>query len=424
MVYLLSCILIGIEEVAFYFLHSGFLPQRKLPKWWWLLLAATALLAAAITQANLGIIGTLLVAAINFAVYLYLFGGSILWHVLLLTFIVIFTGIVDTVFLYGTGIILDIPVDVLVWRKFLYVVVVVTGKLLTAFLAWLVRYIRNRQKHLPVRASWLVMILLFPLVSLTMLFMVFFGYRDSSDLSMSAFIFSIALAVANICILYLIQKIELRTRQEQEIILLGQQMEIQSDSIIALEKSYRAQRQATHEFQHHLQTISNLLDDTHNETAKEYVDQLLVTQTERIFCVQCGHPILDALLNQKYQVARESNIDMQVQVNDLSNISIPNEMLVVLLSNLLDNAIEACRKLDSERFILCRLVHEEEMFLSIQNTSPDVEIIGDTVQTTKEPKEEHGFGLANVCKILDQLGAEYTFSYENGTFQFVAEIPQ
>jgi sensor histidine kinase regulating citrate/malate metabolism len=46
-----------------------------------------------------------------------------------------------------------------------------------------------------------------------------------------------------------------------------------------------------------------------------------------------------------------------------------------------------------------------------------------TIQTTKEPKEEHGFGLANVCRILDQLGAEYTFSYENGTFQFVAEIP-
>lgn len=423
MEYLLSCLLIGIEEVAFYFLHDAFLPQRKNVKLWWLLLAATALLAAAITQAEIGIIGTLMVATINFSVYMYLFGGSLLWHILLLVLTMVFTGIVDTGFLYGTSIVLDIPIDILVWRKFLYVIVIVTGKLLTLFLSWLIQYFRKRQKYLPIRTSWLVIILLFPIVSLSMLFVVFYGYRDSNDLSMPAFIFSIALAVANICILYLIQKIELQTRQEQEIALLGQQMDIQSGNIMALEKSYRAQRQATHEFQHHLQTISNLLDATHNENAREYIDNLLVTQTERIFCIQSGHPILDALLNQKYQVARESNIDMQFQVNDLSKVSVPNEMLVVLLSNLLDNAIEACRKLHTERVILCRLIHEDELFLSVQNSSPPVVITDGTIQTTKEPKEEHGFGLANICRILDQLGAEYTFSYENGAFQFVAEIP-
>ena len=423
MEYLLSCLLIGIEEVAFYFLHDAFLPQRKKPKLWWLLLAATALLAAAITQAEIGIIGTLMVATINFSVYMYLFGGSLLWHILLLVLTMVFTGIVDTVFLYGTSIVLDIPIDILVWRKFLYVIVVVTGKLLTLFLSWLIQYFRKRQKNLPIRTSWLVIILLFPIVSLSMLFVVFYGYRDSNDLSMPAFIFSIALAIANICILYLIQKIELQTKQEQEIALLSQQMDIQSSNIMALEKSYRAQRQATHEFQHHLQTINNLLDATHNENAREYIDNLLVTQTERIFCIQSGHPILDALLNQKYQVARESKIDMQFQVNDLAKVSVPNEMLVVLLSNLLDNAIEACGKLQTERVILCRLIHEDELFLSVQNSSPPVVITDGTIQTTKEPKEEHGFGLANVCRILDQLGAEYTFSYENGTFQFVAEIP-
>ena len=200
-------------------------------------------------------------------------------------------------------------------------------------------------------------------------------------------------------------------------------MEIQSDSIAALEESYRAQKQATHEFQHHLQTIDSLLDGVHSEKAKEYIENLLDTQTKRIFCIQCGHPILDALLNQKYQAARESHIDMQVQVNDLSAVSVPNEMLVVLLSNLLDNAIEACRKLPEERTILCRLVLNDTLFLSIQNSTLPVTITDGCIQTTKEPKEEHGFGLANVCRLLDQLGAEYAFAYENNTFRFVAEIP-
>ena len=422
--YLLSFLFIGIEQAAFYFLHNAFLPQRKYPKCWWLILIGTALLTAAITQTGIGVLGTPLVSLINFAVYMYLFGGGFLWHLLLLFMTIVFTGIIDAAFLYGASAALGITLDDLVWRKLQYVSIVIIGKLVMLFLCWLLQYLRKKKTHLPVKARWLVIILIFPVVSISMLFVVFSGYRDNSDLSLLAFIFSIALAIANICILYLIQKIELQTRQEQEIALLGQQMDIQSDSILALEKSYRAQRQATHEFQHHLQTISNLLDAPQSKQAKEYIDNLLVTQTERIFCIQCGHPILDALLNQKYQIARESDIDMQVQVNDLSKIAIPNEMLVVLLSNLLDNAVEACRKLSSERSILCRIVHEDELFLSIQNSSSPVIITDGTIQTTKEPKEEHGFGLVNVCRILDQLSAEYTFSYENGMFQFVAEIPQ
>ena len=421
--YLLSFLLIGIEEAAFYFLHGAFLSQRKHPKLWWLVLIAAALLAAAINQSGIGIAGTLLIAALNFSVYLYLFSGSFLWHILLLVLTIVLTGIIDTCFLYGTSFLLDISLDVLTWRKLQYVIIVVTGKLLTLFSAWLIRYFRKRQKHLPIRASWLAVILIFPIVSIAMLFVVFYGYRNSNDLSLPAFIFSIALAIANIGILYLIQKIELQTRQEQEIALLSQQMEIQSGNIAALEESYRAQRQATHEFQHHLQTIASLLDGVHSEKAKEYIENLLDTQTKRIFCIQCGHPILDALLNQKYQAARESNIDMQVQVNDLSAVSVPNEMLVILLSNLLDNAIEACRKLPEERTILCRLVLDDTLFLSIQNSTLPVSIADGRIQTTKEPKEAHGFGLANVSRLLDQLGAEYAFAYENNTFRFVAEIP-
>jgi sensor histidine kinase regulating citrate/malate metabolism len=48
------------------------------------------------------------------------------------------------------------------------------------------------------------------------------------------------------------------------------------------------------------------------------------------------------VLNQKYQQAQEHDIDVQMQVNDLSSVSIYTDHLVVLLSNLLDNAIEAC----------------------------------------------------------------------------------
>ena len=200
-------------------------------------------------------------------------------------------------------------------------------------------------------------------------------------------------------------------------------MEIQTDSIVALERSYRNQRQATHEFQNQLQTIYELLLNEQASQAQEYIRQLQSQQTARILVVNSHHPIIDAILNHKYQTAKGHGIDFQIQVNDLSRLSIGTDELVVLLSNLLDNAIEACCRVQNHRAIQCSILADETLFLSVRNTSIPVTILGDTIPTSKTPKEEHGFGLSRIRLILKQLHAEYTFTYENGWFEFVTEIP-
>ena len=134
-------------------------------------------------------------------------------------------------------------------------------------------------------------------------------------------------------------------------------------------------------------------------------------------------PVVDAILNQKYLTARDSQIEMQFRVNDLSHIWLSASELVVLLSNLLDNAIEACRKLPDGRYIDCTLLHQENLFLSIRNTTQPVNITEHGITTTKEPAGEHGYGLAGVCRVLDRRRAEYIYDYKNGWFQFTAEIP-
>jgi sensor histidine kinase regulating citrate/malate metabolism len=110
-------------------------------------------------------------------------------------------------------------------------------------------------------------------------------------------------------------------------------------------------------------------------------------------------------------------------VNDLSQISIGTDELVVLLSNLLDNAIEASCRIEGYRSIQCSVLLDETLFLSVRNTSNPVTIAGDTIPTSKTPKDEHGFGLSRIQLVLKQLNAEYTFIYENGWFEFVAEFP-
>lgn len=205
--------------------------------------------------------------------------------------------------------------------------------------------------------------------------------------------------------------------------ILNQQMEIQSKSIAALNQSYQNQRRVTHEHLHQLQTIVDLLDHGEEQAIRQYISEIQGTRRTTALNINTHNPVLDAILNQKYQWASENGIKMQVQINDLSEITLGLNELVVLFSNLFDNAIEACLKLPSDRAIHCHIVKGDPLFVSIRNTSPTVEIVDGMIETTKEPRHEHGFGLPNIRHILNGLSAEFAYHYEDGWFHFVAEIP-
>jgi len=247
--------------------------------------------------------------------------------------------------------------------------------------------------------------------------------QDINEMVVAVGVFGCVLVIANVAIVYLLRTMERQAKEEQERALLRQQMEIQTGGILALEKSYRSQRQATHEFRNQLQTIHDLLARDARDEALAYVQQLQGMQTTRVFAVNTHHPILDAVLNQKYQAAKEADIELQLRVNDLSDLKLETDALVVLFSNLLDNAIEGCQKLKDDRTIQCSILLSDTLFISIRNTSPSVVIQGNEIPTTKEPRQAHGFGLVSVRRILDDWGAEYGFHYADGWFEFVAEVP-
>ncbi len=214
-----------------------------------------------------------------------------------------------------------------------------------------------------------------------------------------------------------------REEHERDLLMLRQHMELQAESIRALEQSYRLQRKSAHEFEHHLQILTQLLAREETEAAKEYLKRLQKHRATHVIAVNSHHPIIDAILNQKYQTATEDGIVMQIRVNDLSQVTLPLEALAVLLTNLLDNAIEACRRVEGNGEIRCLLLWEDGLYLSIRNTSLQVQPIAGFFVSSKPDPIHHGFGLMSVRLVLEELLAEYTCGYEDGWFQFVAEIP-
>ena len=330
--------------------------------------------------------------------------------------------VVEVLLSFGTCAALGISVSVLLEHKVLLGVVGGFGFLLTVLIGLLMRFL-ELPEVLQSKGTGVLLSILFPVASLLILAVAVYAARQIDEFSVGTAVFGGVLLIANGAILYLLRLMARQSREERARALLHQQIQIQTGSIRALEKSYRSQRQATHDFRNQLQTIHDLLARDEKDEAMRYVEQLQGMQTTRVFAVNTHHPILDAVLNQKYQAAKELDVDFQFQVNDLSRLELETDALVVLFSNLLDNAVEGCARLPEGRMIRCSILLSDSLYISIRNTSPPVVMNGKEIPTTKEPKHEHGFGLISVRRILEDLSAEYTFNYLGGWFEFVSEIP-
>lgn len=209
--------------------------------------------------------------------------------------------------------------------------------------------------------------------------------------------------------------------------LLQQKQMMQLKNINDLKDAYAAQRKNAHEFNRHLTMIEELLQQGKNTMAQNYIMSVIEHQAQHMLVVNTHNAMVDTILNRFYNTAQKQNVDVNFNVNDLSHFCMPADDTVVLLTNLLDNALEACEKLKDNKKADVQMIYDEkkqETFLSIRNTSNPVQIENNKIQTTKKPTIEHGYGLKNVEDILKKHHAEEAIDYEDGWFQFTALIPQ
>lgn len=421
---LLTGLWTAMELISLYFFWRAFLQARVSGKQYIIALAALWAFFLAYFSTNPSSEWQILIVIIGYvATSFWVNKGLFHWHILI-ALLSYCSGIaINNIFCYGVCSLLGISLEVMIWRKPLFIVVVTAGKLTAIFLAWYIGHLWKERRTSVLRGKWLLFTILLFIASAVMLYIAFLKFQGTKGVSAGIVTFSAILFAVNAAFFYLAESLAKSTEQLKEAALLNQQLEIQTEQILALEKSYQAQRQTTHDFRNQLQAISGLLSMGKHDEAEKYTQELLGQHTVRIFAVNSGHPVIDAVLNHKYQLCKAHKIDIQFQVNDLSQVNLPTDMLVVLLSNLLDNAIEGCCRMEEERRIFCNLIANDTLFLSIRNTALPVAIRNGRIPTSKSNKEEHGYGLGRIQYILEQFRGEYSFEYKDGWFIYVAEIP-
>lgn len=198
-----------------------------------------------------------------------------------------------------------------------------------------------------------------------------------------------------------------------------------------MEKNYvQLHRQQTqiakqlHDFRNHLKTIDHL---TPAQTpAKEYLADLLSSASKPLQLCQCGNNIIDAVINSKHEEAIQNEIPFiyQIRLSD-EPLQITSTDLCALLANQIDNAIEACQKLEAhEKRHISIFIWRRESFVFFKVVNSTAENPLDEHHNIKSSASSkgalHGFGIKNIKDIASRYNGTLEMDYTNGDFTSLA----
>lgn len=263
------------------------------------------------------------------------------------------------------------------------------------------------------KREW-ILFLIFPILSIALVF-VMLSVQDD----MAIVISSVGLLIADFLFFRLIQNIVKREKELQEAHLLELQSKNQIQLYKSMESNFEEQQKKVHDFKNHMSCVKGLLEDGKQENALEYIKHLYGEWQPEGIGLNTNHAIVNSVLRQKYQYAIQSDVKMILNIGDMSGLRMEDEDVVILLTNLLDNGIDACKQLKEKpkELKICICIEQGEIRISTQNPVEEEPVMEKKrFVTSKSNKREHGIGMINIQRVVEKYQGEDFVQCKNGLF--------
>lgn len=180
-------------------------------------------------------------------------------------------------------------------------------------------------------------------------------------------------------------------------------------------------RSVYHDMKNHLLVLQRQINSP--ETA-EMVEKLQSQVAMYEDYEHTGNDILDIILKEKSETAREKHIALSVTA-DLNGVDFIEPLDVsTIFGNGLDNAIEASEKLSEEQRAILVKAGRVQNFFSVLIENSCLQNREYTKQrTTKSDDFLHGFGISNMRKAAEKYDGQLTIKCENEKFTLKILIP-
>ncbi|PZD96644.1 ATP-binding protein [Paenibacillus sambharensis] len=230
--------------------------------------------------------------------------------------------------------------------------------------------------------------------------------------------------ILNVLVVYVLDTVITRFQLMHENDQLQKQMDYQDANYEKTVHSFKKIKSIIHDTNQQFLYVSECIERGRTAEASEHIRVTLNKIEEAYHRVNTGNLVIDALVTNALNIGQGSGIRIDTELY-LFDRELPIERydLCVVLGNMLDNAIEASKrvKVAEDRHIRVHIRSSESaLFIRIRNyVNREVT----DLRSRKNSPDYHGFGLINIKRICEKYGGHMTIETESRMFDNMVVLP-
>ena len=238
------------------------------------------------------------------------------------------------------------------------------------------------------------------------------------------FLISILLLFSNISLVLSMKKIINDNKLISETKLINEKINIEYNYYQNIKEEQLVVKKLYHDINNHIACIKAISD---NNYTSEYINNLENELKRFNLTFNTGNIFLDVILSEKMKMCNKNNIELFVDINNFDKCNFIDSIdICSIFSNILDNSIEACNKVENlERKIKLRGTIVNSFYvIKLYNTKEnEIVIKNNFIKTDKKDKYFHGIGLMSVRDSLSKYNGELVIDHDEFIFKLSIFIP-
>ena len=199
-------------------------------------------------------------------------------------------------------------------------------------------------------------------------------------------------------------------------------LEIQRLQYDSLNERLENMRRTKHDLRHYTALLKQIRDNKDYAALDELINKYVANNQFDQPLVCCENETVNVIMALYSETAYNNNISFSIKANIPKEIFVSKEDLSVMFGNILENATDACREVDGDRFIDVNTSYNTSangvpyLTLIVKNnyaTEPSVSDKG-VFRSTKHPGD--GIGISSVRRTANKYNGACTFTHSDGTF--------
>ncbi|MGL4607919.1 MAG: GHKL domain-containing protein [Eubacteriaceae bacterium] len=238
--------------------------------------------------------------------------------------------------------------------------------------------------------------------------------------SIASLIGTLGLVVGNVLVFIFFNREQKYEQQKMKALFQEEQIIKQKEHYKSMENNSQEIRRIHHDIKNMIIVLSAYAKQGKLAEINKCLDNMEISIEKFAPSIYTGYVGIDSILSEKMNVVKKKKIDFEKKIMFSRNLLVDEMDVCIIIGNVLNNAIEACEKLEVSKRKIIFSINFDEISLTIHTENGidnSVEQVNNgLIRTTKEDAKNHGFGMSTIQQITEKYQGILEWNIYNEIF--------